>query len=364
MPREQFIIIGFFLVLCIRLLTGPAADLLVAATGALLLPVRRGAFAGALPWGALALFAVAQVVAPAPFRPVAMEVADWFAPGAPVGRWSNAPWETLRWAALFAGAACWVVLLRGGRRQRRAVGWALRALGLGVAACVVAGRAVDSQLIGGGENHIATFLAMAAAEPVRRLRGQEVAPWLSVLFIGAAIGLTGAVLPLLLLVALVLWSVQPPEARARYGFLGARVVMVLAALLSATLVAAASGRLLVWRDAMVMVGDVWPWGVGIGTFHWGFPAWAWHLPAPAGRALHPESSVLWWLIEAGLPGVLLLLLFRAPHTSGRAGQAARWALVVLALESLIEVPLLWGPNLWLAAACFAIGFADREPAPT
>ncbi|RMF11863.1 MAG: hypothetical protein D6761_13650 [Candidatus Dadabacteria bacterium] len=360
MPREQFIIIGFFLILCVRLLTGPAVDLVVAGSGAILLAVTRRSPAGARAWALLAGLALLQSVLPAFSRAAALTPAGWYAPGSALDRWSVAPWASLRWGALFAGAACWTVLLGGGRRWRRDVGRMIRGLGLFVAASVIVERLSGRSIIAGGENHIATFLAMTAAEPLRRLRGSEVMPWLSLLLIGAAMGLVGAMLPLVLLTLLVLWSLRSSERPAgEFTWRGMSVFVGVAALASVG-VASISGRLPVWRDAAVMLWETWPWGTGFGSFRWAFPAWAVHLPAPAGRALHPESTLLWWVVEAGLPGLLLLVAFRARATTGRAGQASRWALALFALESLIEVPLLWGPCLWLVVACYATGF-DLSP---
>ncbi len=127
---------------------------------------------------------------------------------------------------------------------------------------------------------------------------------------------------------------------------------------------AGADRFIIWRQAWAMLlADPWT-GAGIGTFWLHWPRWRSPLDASGGFFAHNDYLQLW--IEAGLPGLLLLLavmgatLRAAATVMGRGTGAARAEAAALAAGlgatalhgffnfNLYQLPILMVAGLFLA----------------
>jgi hypothetical protein len=220
-----------------------------------------------------------------------------------------------------------------------------------------------------GENHIGILLVMLLCEPAGRLREGDVFVWLSVALIAAGIVTAGAWAPLSLAVLVIVAGAsdfsQQPVWRRRLLWLAWLAPVLLAAVLAGLWGGVGiSARLAIWQDGLSLLGQSWPWGAGFGSFRWVFPVVAEALPKPGVRALHPENAYLWFAIEGGAFAMAWLALFwggRRRH--GQAAKSARLALLVLAVECLIETPVLWSPIVWLLPVLLNQGFVWRGSEP-
>lgn len=351
---QQYIVAGFVGLVAIRAIYGPGADLVLAAAAPLLFLRRRPTW-NRLSWvmGLFALLAIAHAFLPTPQLPAKLAAPDWASTWlTPAATWSRAPWETVRWVYMFAALTMWSAILQGGRRFRRFSGYCLRLLGLGLAIWLGWHR-LGGEVPGAGFNHVGTLLLLTYCEPALRLRGGGLMLWLSVSIIFAGIVATGAWAPIGMAIAVTFWSIaaakrQKTEWQSKRMWVWAGLLGLAVAAVGQFGSASLGSRLAVWRDVVALAWDAQPWGVGFGSFRWVFPIYADHIPPPALRALHPENSYVWFTIEAGLLGWLILAVLRgAKAHAGKSAQAARIALVCLAVEGLIETPLLWSPILWL-----------------
>ncbi len=135
---------------------------------------------------------------------------------------------------------------------------------------------------------------------------------------------------------------------------------------------AADFRLSIFQDVLFMVRDHPIWGVGLGQFRYVFPQYR-DLSSGEVAILHPESSLLWWLAELGIPGVLLVLglLIRfgfahfrfEPH---RANALLRWsalcAVMVFLLHTLIDVGAHRIGAVYVAGAFAALAIRPAQGA--
>ncbi|MCP5379752.1 MAG: O-antigen ligase family protein [Novosphingobium sp.] len=126
----------------------------------------------------------------------------------------------------------------------------------------------------------------------------------------------------------------------------------------------------IWRDAAFAARTYWPAGSGIGTF---VPAFLRAERLEAVDASFPNrahNDYLEWMVEAGLPGVVLaiagavviaMMAREAWHDEQRRPhwQFAWWILLVIALHSCVDYPLRSMAIACLAGA--AIGLLARVP---
>lgn len=347
-----------------RIVLGPQLDALIALSGVVVLwgtavrPNRVAWF-----FAGLAILALVQLILPRWFATILLEPPAWAAPWLMprAARLSQAPWEGGYWVLLFAGMALWAPVFCGGRRFRRSLGLMLRTLGVLLTAWLIWCK-LTGVLISAGENHMGILLAMLLCEPASRLREGDVFVWLSLAMIAAGIVVVGSWAPLFLAIAAM---VVGASDFTKQPLLRRRLLQTawLGPLLAGTVLTgfaggvSLGGRLAIWQDSLNLLEHVWPWGSGFGSFRWVAAAFAENLYKPAIRALHPENAYLWFVIEGGIVAVLwLVILAGAKRRIGQAARSARLALLLLALECLIETPLLWSPIIWLLPLYLNLAF--------
>lgn len=130
-------------------------------------------------------------------------------------------------------------------------------------------------------------------------------------------------------------------------FLGGQASTRLRGFLSGGIHAADDFRMAIYRDAASMFRDA-PWtGVGLGNFEYIFPQYRF-LSVSGQHAVHPESSVFWFLLEGGIIGsifiaIILLGVIRAVFDTerhvDRYRQIATVTLAVCLLQALVDVPM-------------------------
>lgn len=134
----------------------------------------------------------------------------------------------------------------------------------------------------------------------------------------------------------------------------------------------AGSRIEIWGPTLGIARDYLPFGTGLGTFR---PVYAMN-EDPASvistYVIHAHNDYAEWVMELGVPGVILLLLFLAwwlkavitvwrRVDSGPFARAASIASAALLAHSLVDFPLRTSALASAFALCLAL-LADRRPA--
>jgi O-antigen ligase len=143
-----------------------------------------------------------------------------------------------------------------------------------------------------------------------------------------------------------------------------------------------TGRAVIWRETLPIIGDFWATGTGAGTYGIAMTGYqqTWAYFSHLREFMHFNQAHNHYLHVAAEGGLLLVVpVLAAMALAARGlGQALReqsgetyWirlgalaALVGIAVQSLFEVPLVAPANALLAAVVLAIGVHRREPQKT
>ena len=133
-------------------------------------------------------------------------------------------------------------------------------------------------------------------------------------------------------------------------------------------------RLQIFLDTLGLVKATPLLGTGPGNFSYLFPPFRDRTLGVQSRALHPESDVLWFAAEYGLPALLLgmigtLALFRlAAPGHNREGwvtrSAAAAAVLAFLLHGIVDVPAHRIGTIWLAMTLAGFAFGRKSEAGT
>lgn len=286
------------------------------------------------------------------------------------------------WASFLSAGTCvalfWATVMLGARERLRIVhvvlAVALAGLLLGVAQTTSGGGglyfqpdAVPGTLTGffGNRNHEGALLAMAATLAIVLIapedsRERKLALLaLALVFASGAVATRSRAAILLLAAGAALLVLQRVRARRRAVLPGLAAGAVLFALVWLTPVGhsaferflgvgGAFDRLLIWRESLVALRAAFPVGTGMGTFAQAYAAIEPLEDVSRTYINHAHSEVLQVPIEAGLPGVLVVLgilgfwlsrLVRLGREGDRLSQGVLGCLALPLLHSLADYPL-------------------------
>jgi len=178
----------------------------------------------------------------------------------------------------------------------------------------------------------------------------------SLMLITAAVGSlsrAGLALTLTGLVCIHLYVFAGHLSRSRYLMIAAAFLAVIAILYSISLNPVVDraitrygdvgddGRWEIWRLSMPLVSQYFPWGSGLGTFVESYQAIEQLDVVDTSYLNHAHNDYLEWLAEAGVPGVLVLVLMGAMLVQRLAALRARG----------------WTSSVYAVPACLVIGLA-------
>lgn len=179
-----------------------------------------------------------------------------------------------------------------------------------------------------------------------------------VLMTGSRAGTTLLIVPALLIVAVAFARSSNKKTWAIGSALGAASVPLLAfGLLQIEQVRKLADRFSdlssgraedIWPDSLYLAQEAWPWGMGVGTFRHSFELVERLEVVDQTTANRAHQDWLEFVIEAGLPGAILLaaaiaaIVWSVWKKRKRLGQAEVFsivALIVIALHSTVDYPL-------------------------
>ena len=243
--------------------------------------------------------------------------------------------------------------------------------------------AADVLLIG-----LLALAALTAGLPARWRSTARIAAALGAVLLAGGVILTASRMGALLLAAIALTALatlgvryRSRLTRSRKLALGGAALALAAALAWVVAVGGATGRIAgrfaqggaearpeIWHDTLFAIGQVWPWGSGIGTFVPVFVAAERLEAVDSSYPNRAHNDFLELALEAGLPGVVALLALsgllawrlwiRLREQRSREDRAQLWfaaaVLTIIALHSIVDYPLR---SMALAAAVgAAVGF--------
>ena len=247
--------------------------------------------------------------------------------------------------------------------------------------------AVPGTLTGffGNRNHEGTLLIMAAALTIVLIGAEHSRERkltllaLALVFVSGAIATRSRAAILLLLVAAVLLAVQKMRAPRKALLAGTAACAGLFALVWLTPVGhsafgrflgegGAFGRLLIWRESLAALREVFPVGTGMGTFAQVYGSLEPLESVSRVYINHAHSEILQVPIELGLPGVLVVLgivafwllrMLRPGRDSDLISQGILGCLALPLLHSLADYPLRAFAMAAVACVLLASAFPPR-----
>ncbi|MEZ5682126.1 MAG: O-antigen ligase family protein [Erythrobacter sp.] len=123
----------------------------------------------------------------------------------------------------------------------------------------------------------------------------------------------------------------------------------------------------IWPDALYLAQEAWPWGMGVGTFRHSFELVERLEVVDQSTANRAHVDWLEFVIEAGLPGVLLMIaallaiawsLWSKRKRIGLNGAFGMGVLLVIALHSSVDYPLRAISLAVLASIAMALILSD------
>lgn len=246
-------------------------------------------------------------------------------------------------------------------------------------AAILATGVIATSRLGDGRHHVLTWTGMIMA----------ISAFLVGLFMtGSRTGITLSAISLLF-VGFMLWPMLRKRAAVVYGLAGAVGLMIISGglLLQLQSVQKVIGRFSLahearwdlWADTWYAIGQVWPYGSGIGTIVPMLEAAERLEVVDATRPVRAHNDWLEWMLEAGLPGIIVLglILLFVLYLAARAiisvskpdASASRRAqvqfsigfLLIEALHAIVDYPMR---SMSLAAiAAVAVAMLLNPAAP-